>query len=268
MSTKKGCSFTEYIIGGRRSLCLIVVFAVSLFGAAEATVSATDPAVKNVKAFQNKLTRYVEITYDLEAPPACVYNVTIDATSGGECIPAKSLSGDCGKVTPGKNKRILWRIPADWPNHKANDVVVSVKAEIAGGNLGDYDAITASDIAYAYQNGQMKTGKYEIKANKSPSGGAQVQLFIYKTVQGRFGKFMVHNAWCGEISISFVTYGDDGKVYKKGDVKLPFESGIDLDTGNISKGSSPAHDMKGFWDQKSGSSKHWVQAYGPMKKLK
>lgn len=266
----KKTSFRVYIkrkCGG--GLSLILGAALASISAFEAIGGGMEAAVKNVSAFQNKVTRYVEITYDLEAPAACVYNISVEASSGGECLPVKSLSGDFGKVTPGKKKRIEWRIPADWPNHKAKDVVVSVKADIAGGgNLGDYDAITAGDVAYAYQTGQMKSGKYEVKAGMSPSSAPQEQWFIYRTVQGRFGKFKVHNAWCGEFSISFVTYSDDGKVYTKGNAALPFESGFDFDTGAMSKGTSPSHDMKCFWDKKSGSSKHWVQAYGPMKKLR
>ena len=231
-------------------------------------IGATTPAVKNVKASQNPTTKMVDIWYDLEAPASYVYNVSIEATSGGMCLTTKSVSGDVGSVKAGKNKHIVWRAPADWPNHKASDVVVSVKAELTAEVPSSYNDITPGYIAYAYESGLMKSGKFTIKASQSSSGSPPEQYFIYKTVQGRFGKFIVKGCWCGIISLDFVTYGDDGKVHKKGSESLGYDSGIDFDTGAISEGGSSSIDMKCFWDGQSGSSEHWVQAYGAMKKMR
>ena len=231
-------------------------------------IGATTPAVKNVKASQNPTTKMVDIWYDLEAPVGYVYNMSVEATSGGMCLPTKSVSGDLGLVKAGKNKHIVWRAPTDWPNHKASDVVVSVKAELANENPNNYYAITAGYIAFAYESGLMRSGQFAIKASQSSSGRPPEQYFIYRTVQGRYGKFIVEGCWCGIISLDFVTYGDDGKVHKKGSVSLGYESGIDFDTGAISDGSSSSIDMKWFWDGQGGSSAHWVQAYGAMKKMR
>lgn len=228
----------------------------------------TTPAIKNVRASQNPTFKNVDIYYDLDGPASFVYKVSIEATAGGQCLPTKSLSGDIGQVNAGKNKKIIWRVATDWPNHKASDVVVSVKAELTAENPSSYSAITPAYIAYAYESGQMKAGKLAIKARQSASGSSPEQYFIYKTVQGRFGKFKISGCWCGIISLEFVTYGDDGKVHKKGSESLGYGSGIDFDTGAIIKGSSSSIDMKCFWDGKHGSSEHWAQAYGAMKKMR
>lgn len=231
-------------------------------------IAATTPAVKNVRSSQNPTTKMVDIWYDLETPVGYVYNMSVEATSGGMSLPTKSISGDLGLVKAGKNKHIVWRAPTDWPNHKASDVVVSVKAELANANPNNYYAITAGYIAFAYESGLMRMGQFGIKASQSASGRPPEQYFIYKTVQGRFGKFIVEGCWCGIISLDFVTYGDDGNVYKKGSVSLGYKSGIDFDTGTISNGSSSSIDMQCFWDEQDGSSAHWVQAYGAMRKMR
>ena len=245
------------------------VTAIMMMLVVEVVLGASAPAVKNVKASQNPTTRVVDIYYDLEGPASCVYNVSIEATSGGMCLPTKSTSGHIGKVKPGKNKHIVWRAPTDWPNHKASDVIVSVKAELTAETPSSYSAITQGYIAYAYESDLMKAGKFPIKANKSASGSPPEQYFIYKTVQGKYGKFIVKYCWCGTIDIDFVTYDDDGKVYKKGSVSMGYESGIDFETGATSKGNSSSLDMKCFWDdKKGGTGSHSVQAYGAMKKMR
>ena len=232
--------------------------------------AGTTPAIKNVKASQNPTFKNVDIYYDLDAPASAIYKVSIEATSGGQCLPTKSLSGDVGQVNAGKNKKIVWQIAADWPNHKASDVEVTVSAERVGGNPSSYDDITADYIAYVYESGDMKTGKFIVKAYD----GSTDQYFIYRTVQGRYGKFFVSHCWCGVIDLSFVTYDNDGKVYKKGTASLSYnpdmsiKNGMDFDTGKTSNGSASSIDMKSFWDGDHGTSEHWVQAYGAMKKMK
>ena len=46
------------------------------------------------------------------------------------------------------------------------------------------------------------------------------------------------------------------------------KNGIDFDTGKITDGTASTIDMKSFWDGDYGTSEHWIQAYGAMKKMK
>ena len=81
--------------------------------------------------------------------------------------------------------------------------------------------------------------------------------FVYKTNEGRFGKFMIKNYAAernNELMIDWVTYDDDGSIHASGtNLTVRGTFTVDLDNGT-EEGTAPI-DRDFFWEQKTPSSR-------------
>ena len=69
--------------------------------------------VTNIVVTQRPGTKLADISYDVSSEWPNV-NVSLAVSDGGTSIPATSLTGDVGVVTPGTGKAIVWNMGADW----------------------------------------------------------------------------------------------------------------------------------------------------------
>lgn len=79
-------------------------------------------------------------------------------------------------------------------------------AQTAGFNAVGFEDITAKPMTSVRINGSNNA------ANQIPAG----TILVYKTSEGRYGKFQVR-AYGYNLGIDFVTYNKDGSVFKKGE---------------------------------------------------
>ncbi len=102
---------------------------------------AQEPIVRNVQ-FTQRADKKVEVTYDLHGNAAQKYAVKLSLIKSGErsAIPvnAQMLTGNVGEaVSPGRNLRIMWNLPKDYPQGLAGDgfvFVVQVFEQKSGGS--------------------------------------------------------------------------------------------------------------------------------------
>jgi formylglycine-generating enzyme required for sulfatase activity len=73
------------------------------------------PRVANVVARQLPQSRQAEITYDVEDTSKALWVSVQISDNGGAtfAVPARTFTGDIGKIAPGKGKRIVWNAGAD-----------------------------------------------------------------------------------------------------------------------------------------------------------
>jgi len=98
----------------QRSFCVAVFLTLLSLGAAP--LSAADPVVTNVVARQQPNSQQVEITYDVADADGDTLFVSVEISSDGGAtfgVPARTFSGDIGKVSPGGRKRIVWNAGTD-----------------------------------------------------------------------------------------------------------------------------------------------------------
>ena len=92
-------------------------------------VMAGDPRVENVRARQIPDTKDVEVIYDLIAPDGGLFNVSATFQAPGTAPEPKTVTGDFGQnVAPGRNRRFVWDVGADWPDNVNSNFVCTVSA--------------------------------------------------------------------------------------------------------------------------------------------
>ena len=91
--------------------------------------------VTNVRGFQRKNSKLVDIYYDLNATDGNTYTVGVEIEGRTIAVTATTFTGDVGEgVTPGTNRHIIWDAGTDWPNKKG-DVRASVTATKEGPSI-------------------------------------------------------------------------------------------------------------------------------------
>ena len=77
--------------------------------------------VTNVRGFQRKNSKLVDIYYNLNATDGNTYTVGVEIEGRTIAVTATTFTGDVGEgVTPGPDRHILWDAGTDWPNKKGD----------------------------------------------------------------------------------------------------------------------------------------------------
>ncbi len=125
---------------------------------------------------------------------------------------------------------------------------VIVCTEIEG-----YNAVSLEDI--------INTDKLELALDGSDNVYNEIPagtVVVYKTNEGRFGKFLVQSI-DASLLISWTTYNDDGTIFSEGaDFFIPGTWNVDLDTGVLA--SDGANDF--WWEAVDGIERYVVPLNG------
>lgn len=103
-------------------------------------VDGAVPAVSNVTASQRAGSKLVDIYYDVADADGDVLTVSVDVSDDAGAafmVPATSFSGDGygNRVTPGRQRHIVWDAGADWPSRFSSNVRFKVTACEQGSGL-------------------------------------------------------------------------------------------------------------------------------------
>jgi len=123
-----------------------------------------------------------------------------------------------------------------------------------------FDDITPEQIAETLKKAE-KTSGYKIdgsntKANKLPNDA----IVVYKTNEGRYGKFKVVE-YGRDLTINWVTYEKDGAVASKGDkltVKGTFNFDLDAGKGGNKQEKIDNEKSDFWWEQQNETTRYLV----------
>lgn len=112
---------------------------------------ASSDLARNVKAVQGagrlmSGCKEVVITYDATTSGGIPMNVSLVVTDNGVVVPATTFSEDSDiglRITPGRNKRIVWDAGKDYDNKQSSDMVAKVTAVLAD-NPSTWAVVTIS----------------------------------------------------------------------------------------------------------------------------
>ncbi len=179
------------------------------------SVFALDPNVSNVRFSQREGTNLVDIYYDLSDPEAGKeFNVSLSLSADGgksfKIIP-KVISGDCGdKISPGKNKHIIWDAGAEFDSLVGNVFVFKISAT----RVGAYTQPTPTKSGLTYL-GKNSSGYEEYRHEKTgailikiPAG-----IFTMGSNDGDNDEKPVHDVYLDEYYIG--KYEVTNAQYKK-----------------------------------------------------
>ena len=179
--------------------------------------------ITNVDA--NQEGKAIAITYDLGEKSNVALYVTNNNGKNKRLIPFEFTSGDIGKkITPGKNKKILWKVLEQYPNQNFEQENISfiVKGKITMKTFvqinGSYSIDSGSMLGFTV--GQLGQFGWYVKGNLTPSVPYKTDYICDET--GFVGDTMP--AYSGNYS-SFKYYGIGGFSIRLG-IPLYLNAGL------------------------------------------
>lgn len=91
--------------------------------------NAAAPNVTYVSAFQRSGTKLVDIWYGVSDADGDDQDISLQINVDGNPIPASSVNGDIGVVSPSNNLHIVWDADADWNKNYTNTVTFVITAD-------------------------------------------------------------------------------------------------------------------------------------------